>query len=260
MRVPPEIKRLARRARMRAAAAVRRPFARALNASGARFCPICESRVRRFGPSGRPPRANARCPVCRSLERHRLDWLFMARRTDLLDGAPRAMLHVAPEEFLSARFRRLAGLDYLSADLGRPRAMVRMDITNIDRPDATFDVIYCSHVLEHIADDRKALAELFRVLRPGGWALLQVPVTAARTEEDPGVVDPEERRRRYGQPDHVRRCGPDYAGRMTAAGFEVDVLRCADVATEAEGERMGLPRDGIVFFCRKAPAKGGGRS
>jgi SAM-dependent methyltransferase len=234
---------------------IRSLICKILNASGRLYCPVCESNVQHFRAFGDPQRANARCPICGSLERHRLDWVFFTKKTDLFDGAGKKMLHVAPEEFLSARLRRIEGLDYLSADLANPKAMIQMDITKIDRPDNTFHVIYCSHVLEHIRNDREAIAELYRVLRPGGWAALQVPVTVKRTYEDPEIVEPEERKKHFGQSDHVRRCGPDYIERIRDAGFEVQVLRSTDLMTEADCVRMAIQSDRFIFFCRKPIAQ-----
>ncbi|HEY8553971.1 MAG TPA: class I SAM-dependent methyltransferase [Burkholderiales bacterium] len=161
------------------------------------------------------------------------------------------MLHVAPEESLSAVFRGIDNLDYLSVDLNDPAAMVRMDITNINYPDEHFSVIYCSHVLEHIPDDRKAIAELSRVLHRDGWALIQVPITAERTYEDFSIVDPKERKKHFGQEDHVRRCGPDYVERIRSGGFEVQVLDATDVATDAECATMALEVGAPIFYCRK---------
>jgi len=155
---------------------------------------------------------------------------------------------------LSALFRKIDGLDYLSADLSNPRAMVQMDITRIQYPDDFFHVVYCSHVLEHIPDDRKALSELYRVLSPGGWAVLQVPITVGKTYENPAITQPDERRRHFGQWDHVRRCGPDYAERMRLAGFSVQVLRSTDVVAEADCVRMGFGPGRFIFFCRKPVA------
>ena len=238
----------------RAPLASRRLIVRVLNASGKQYCPICQSNVRRFLPCGDPPRPHAICPVCGSLERHRLDWLFFTRQTDLFDGSPKTMLHVAPEEFLSVLFRRIRGLEYVSADLSSPDVMVRMDITQICCADSSFSVIYCSHVLEHIRDDRKAIAELYRVLKSDGWALLQVPMMAEMTYEDPSIVDPEERTKHFGQWDHVRRCGPDYAERLRAAGFAVRTLRATDLATVSDCDRMGFQSDRLIFFCKKLSA------
>jgi hypothetical protein len=227
-----------------------RPLARAWHASGALYCPVCEGKIRRFLPHGDPPRPNARCPICGSLERHRLDWVFFRKKTDLFDGRRKRMLHIAPEEFLIARFGRIPNLDYLSADLNR-RAMVKMDITDIRYADDSFDIIYCSHVLEHIENDRKALSELHRVLSRGGWAALQVPILGEKTFEDPAITSPEDRHRHFGQWDHVRCCGPDYVERMRSAGFTAEVVGADDVVSESDRDKMGILPNGLIFLCRK---------
>lgn len=216
------------------------------------YCPVCENRVLSFLPYGDPPRPAARCPICGSMERHRADWLFLKQHTDLFDGTPKSMLHVAPEHAVSMRFRRIRNLDYLSADLeGSRKAMVAMDITDIHYPDGHFSVIYCSHVLEHIPDDVRAIRELHRVLAPGGWAILNVPVTADRTWEDPTITDDEGRTRAYGLAGHVRRCGPDYSDRIAAAGFVVRRVAPEDLGTVSERARMALHPRHLIFFCRK---------
>lgn len=216
-----------------------------------RYCPCCRASVRRFLPYGLERREEARCPVCAALERHRLIWLYFTQKTDLFDGTPRKMLHVAPEPQLSRHFSSKEYIDYLSADLMNPRAMVKMDITDIQYPDNTFDVIYCSHVLEHVPDDRKAMREFHRVLKPGGWAILQVPITAETTFEDPTVTSPEERERLFGQHDHVRRYGPDYKDRLADAGFSVKVDGFVRELDEKEIARMGLMQSEDVYFCTK---------
>jgi SAM-dependent methyltransferase len=218
-----------------------------------RHCPVCRRSSRRFRPFGIVERAEAQCVHCGALERHRLVWLFLARRTDLFDGRPRRMLHLAPEECLAPRLRRALGEGYLSADLADPRAMVRMDVTAIRFPDESFDVIYCSHVLEHVPDDRRAMRELHRVLKRDGFAVFMVPVGAERTFEDPAIVEPAARRAAFGQEDHVRVYGPDVADRLAAAGFLVTIARPADFAEEIA--RCGLgPAAGEVFHCAKGEA------
>jgi SAM-dependent methyltransferase len=158
------------------------------------------------------------------------------------------MLHVAPEPALSARLRRLPNLNYLSADLFDPKAMVKMDITDIRYPEHSFDLIYCSHVLEHVSDDRKALSEFWRVLKPGGKAILMVPILGEITFEDPSITDPVERERAYGQHDHVRSYGRDFAQRVAEAGFEVTLHKPSSLAGETEIERMGLPPEETIFW------------
>ncbi|EID14766.1 type 11 methyltransferase [Mycolicibacterium phlei RIVM601174] len=129
--------------------------------------------------------------------------------------------------------------------------MIKMDITDIEFEDNFFDVIYCSHVLEHVQDDRKAMREFHRVLKPAGWAVLQVPITANETFEDPSVTDPVERLRLFGQEDHVRRYGPDYKERLSGAGFTVDVVEARDFLSPSELSDMRIDPGGRVYVCRK---------
>ena len=217
----------------------------------ARYCPCCRAHLRKFIPFGLIPRLEAQCPLCGSLERHRLIFLYITRKTNLFDGRQKRMLHVAPEPHLSQLFRKAEKMDYLSADLSSPEAMVKMDIMDIQYSDNTFDVIFCSHVLEHVPDDRKAMREFYRVLKPGGWAILQVPILAKATFEDSTVISREERQRLFGQYDHVRQYGLDYKDRLIDAGFCVTV---ADFVRQLEYRtvrRLGLMRNEDVYFCRK---------
>jgi len=231
-------------------------------------CPMCRSRLRSFKPlpltvenpdpywghMNVPTKEYGICPVCGSETRHRLYWEFLKRRSDFFDGKPKRVLHIAPERCLWEHFRRVPELDYLTVDLDatKPTVMTAMDITDIEFADDTFNVIVCSHVLEHVLDDRRAMHEICRVLRPDGWALLQVPITAPVTFEDPSVTEPSERLRLFGQRDHVRRYGPDYVDRLKESGFRVDVLNAIDVLeTRANGLRMGVHDLEQVFVCRK---------
>ncbi len=217
-----------------------------------RFCPVCERSWRRFKPFGDPPRADAQCPRCGSLERHRLLSLFLRQRTDLFDGRPRKMLHVAPEPCLEPVFEAALGSGYFTADLLDPRARLRMDVEAIDLPDGTFDIVYCSHVLEHVSDDRKALREFRRVLDRSGWAILLVPILRESTYEDPSIDTPAGRRRHFGQEDHVRVYGRDYPDRLREAGFHVDVTRVPDLASPEEATRMGLTEaSGDIYYCTR---------
>jgi predicted SAM-dependent methyltransferase len=189
---------------------------------------------------------------CGALERHRLVWLYLKERTDLFDGKPRKMLHVAPEAVFKQLFARLLGEGYLTADLNDPAAMVKMDITEIGYPVNSFDVVYCSHVLEHVPDDRKAMREFHRVLKPGGWAMLLVPIVAGETQEDMSITDPAERARVYGQADHVRNYGADFIDRLEEAGFAVTMTDASDLCSDSQRREMGITEAaGEIFYCIK---------
>ena len=216
-----------------------------------RWCPICDTETRRFRPFGVDERREqAMCVHCGALERHRLVWLYFERHTDLFTLPPKRMLHIAPEP-CEGRIKRQVGSGYVSADLTDPTVDVRCDVTKIPYPDAAFDVVYCSHVLEHIPDDRQAMRELRRVLTPHGYAVFLVPITAATTFEDPTITDPRQRLLAFGQEDHVRRYGPDFVDRVREAGFTVRVVRAADIATPAEIATMGLDARGEIFLATR---------
>ncbi len=184
------------------------------------------------------------------MNRHRFIYLFLTRQTDLLNSHGKKMLHIAPEPELAPIFRRLVGPGYLTADLFDPHAMVRMDITDIQYPASSFNIVYCSHVLEHVPDDRKAMREFRRVLTPDGWALVVVPVNVPRTVEDPTITDPAERQRLFGQVDHVRRYGPDVEDRLKEAGFDVETIHPHEAMETSERERCGITETEILHFCR----------
>jgi ubiquinone/menaquinone biosynthesis C-methylase UbiE len=173
-------------------------------------------------------------------------------RTDLFDGRPKRILHVAPERCFERELKRHFGSNYITADLKDSRAMVKMDIMDIKYKDDFFDVIYCSHVLEHVPDDGKAIREFYRVLKSTGWAILLVPITAERTFEDSSIVDPNERLLLYGREDHLRRYGPDYAERLREAGFIVTTTKVYDLVEESKAIFMGLTAaSGEIYFCTK---------
>ena len=217
-----------------------------------RWCPVCGKSSRLFRSFGAVPREDAQCVHCDALERHRLLWLYLNKHTDLFDGKPKKVLHVAPELCFESRFRQRLGDSYITADLFNPRAMVSMDITDIQYPDESFDVIYCSHVLEHVHDDKKAMREFCRVLKKTGWAILLVPITSDVTFEDPTITDPQERLKAFGQEDHVRRYGPDYVSRLEEAGFNVQMTTIAELAHEQDIIKMGLTAaSGEIYFCTK---------
>ncbi|MFH0988695.1 MAG: methyltransferase domain-containing protein [bacterium] len=214
-------------------------------------CPCCGWSVRIFLPGGDQRRPNAQCPRCASLERHRLLWLFLKNRTNLF-SAKLKVLHIAPEPVFQRIFQSSElNLEYLSADLHNPLAMMNIDITTIPFANATFDVILANHVLEHVVDDRKAMKELYRVLRNTGWAIIQSPIDEGRqsTFEDPAITSPNERARIFGQSDHVRIYGRDYSKRLEEAGFIVTVIDVAAEIGENEARRFGLLKEEKIFLC-----------
>jgi SAM-dependent methyltransferase len=164
------------------------------------------------------------------------------------------VLEIAPIDSLQNIFRNLKNLTYVSADLTSPIAMMKMDITETGQPDNRYDCIICYHVLEHIPDDEKAMRELFRILKPGGWAIVQSPVEYGRekTFEDPAIVTPEQREKSFGQHDHVRIYGRDYQERLTKAGFTVLPDDYAQTLTEHEVKRYSiLTSEGPIYLCVK---------
>lgn len=239
-------------------ASIKRQIKRRLRIWYRFYCPVCDNFAHEFLAYGLVPRPNAVCPNCGTRERHRLAWLFLERKTDLFDARPKRMLHVAPQRTVARRLEEVPGLDYLTADLHDRKAMLPMDVTDIQFGDQTFDAIFCSHVLEHVSNDRQAMGELFRVLRTGGWAVLLVPITADVTLEDPAITDPWLRQWLFGQSDHVRRYGPDFQQRLEQAGFVVTPFHPADIVSEKEMARCGIPRDEApVYFCQRSPAAPG---
>jgi hypothetical protein len=216
-------------------------------------CPICGFEGPAFEPGGPRMRAGAMCPRCGSLERQRLAWLFMTTETDLLSRtAAKRMLHVSPDPSLEQRIAQEPQIGQLTADLEPAHVMVAMDITNIQFPDGSFEIVYCSHVLEHVADDRRAISELHRVLAPGGWAIMQVPLWDGATDEDPTITGERERAARFGQRDHVRRYGQrDFPARLAAAGFAVTVDPFPRRIGKACVQRFGLTLQEDIHLARK---------
>lgn len=215
-------------------------------------CPCCGGQFRKFLPYGVKSRPNAQCPRCGSKPRHRLVWLYLKGNTNLFSDSLR-VLHFAPEYVFRHQLASCPNLFYVTTDLDSLMAMVGTDITRIPFADATFDVVLCNHVLEHVLDDEQAMSELFRVLRPGGWAVLQVPVDLhrAQTFEDAAIVSPQDRERWFLQKDHVRIYGRDYADRLASAGFQVRVEFYAKHLSVDMRDRYGLKRKCPVYLCTK---------
>jgi len=223
--------------------------------AGSRFTdPIDGRSYRKFLPYGYGGRIreNALSPGTNSLERHRLLYLYLQRYTEFFT-APLTVLHIAPEQCFHQRFKAQPNLQVLTADIESPLADMHFDLHQIPREDNRFDVIFCNHVLEHVTDDAQCLRELYRVMKPGGWGIFQVPWVPgiAVTDEDPSITDPAERERRFLQYDHVRLYGEDYPQRLTAAGFTVEKVELFKTLPQDEVERYRLPSDEPLYVCRK---------
>lgn len=192
--------------------------------SGDKFTdPIDGKSFRKFLPYGYgKQRENVLSPSTLSLERHRLLWLFLKDETDFFT-APKKVLHFAPEQAFYKLFREQKNLDYTTTDLFSPLADVKADICDLPFQDNQYDLILCNHVLEHIPDDTKAMQELFRVMKPGGMGIFQIPQDLKRehTFEDNSITDPKQRAEIFGQYDHVRVYGRDYFDKLRSIGFTV---------------------------------------
>lgn len=215
--------------------------------------PIDGKQFRKFLPYGYgTPRENVLSPSTLSLERHRLLWIWLSKETDFFT-VPSKVLHFAPEQAFYKRFRQMQHLEYTTTDLNSPLADVKADICNLPFASNSYDIIFCNHVLEHIPDDTKAMKELYRVLKPGGMAILQIPqdLSRAKTFEDNSITDPVTRARIFGQYDHVRIYGRDYFDQLRAVGFRVDEVDYTRTLTPDEVDRYRLALGEILPVCYK---------
>jgi SAM-dependent methyltransferase len=216
--------------------------------------PISGKSYRKMLPYGRTaPRPNALAPHSLSLERHRTIWLFLQQNTDFFDSQLR-MLHMAPELCYLKRFRKMENLDYVTGDLESPWAEHHFDVHHIPFEEASFDVVMANHLLEHVDRDQDVMKEFYRVLKPGGWGILQVPIdyNNPNTEEDRNVTDPRERERLYWQHDHLRLFGyEDYPARLRAAGFELEIVDVIEQVGEERANRYCLGTERFVYFVRR---------
>jgi len=186
--------------------------------------PIDEKSFRKFLPYGYgKQRKNALSPSTLSLERHRLMWLFLKNDTTFFTSKTKLkVLHIAPEQCFLDIFKKQQNLTYTTSDLESPIADVKADICDLPFKDNSFDVVFCNHVLEHITDDKKAMQELFRVMKKGGFGIFQIPQDMSRekTFEDNSIIDKKERTEIFGQYDHVRVYGKDYFNKLRSVGLK----------------------------------------
>lgn len=208
-------------------------------------CPVCKKSFKQFID-------DHACPSCGSGRRHRLLYLYLEQQTNFFT-TPLKVLHFAPEHCFYKRFPALENLSYISADLNSPRAMKKVDMTAIQYPDEYFDVVISSHVLEHVPDDQKAMRELLRVMKTGGWAIHQAPIdySRERTFEDPAIQSNEDRLRHYGHIDHKRIYGQDYKERLQQNGFNVKEDNFVNTLSNEQIRRYGLDTFEKIYYCQK---------
>jgi SAM-dependent methyltransferase len=214
-----------------------------------RECPICGF-TGRFHAVGTPPRWDGRCPSCGSRERHRLFQLYLNQLGTSLNDFGK-ILHVAPERHVRRMLADHPG--YFSADIVEGKADLKMDIADLRFQDGELDMIIANHVLEHVPDDHRAMAEIGRCLSPRGIAVLTVPQVWSRptTYENTQLGSQQERYAHYQDADHLRYYGADFDQVLArASGLEVEVWRMP----QEEEARYGLYRDDVLFIGRKPSA------
>ncbi|MDR2836265.1 MAG: class I SAM-dependent methyltransferase [Bacteroidales bacterium] len=215
-------------------------------------CPICKKHYRKFLPYGNNAGVNRLCPNCLSLERHRLIWIYLNKKTDFFQ-ANHKFLHFAPEQPFIKRFKKLKNLNYTTADIVSPIADLHIDILKTGLESNNYDIIFANHVLEHVENDIFAMKEIFRLLKSGGWAIMQVPINfkSQITDEDPNITDPKEREKRFGQYDHVRYHGLDYPNRLESVGFIVEKFEVEKIFSQNQIERIRLDKNEILYIAKK---------
>jgi len=229
-------------------------------------CTICKSKFKEFGTFttryGYFQIKNQKCHKCHSHKRHRLLWMYLNDKTDLFKANTKIrLLHIAPEKVFYDFFSNNQHIEYFPCDLlpekyayeGKIKVK-KADITNIPFKENYFDVIICSHVLEHIPDDTLAMSELYRVLKKEGWAILQVPIDYKRetTYENFSIITPEGREKAFGQVDHVRWYGRDYKDRLKSVGFIVNADNFVESFSQEEIFKFGLDKSELIYYCQKS--------
>ena len=179
-------------------------------------------------------------------------WLYLKNETDFFSSKLK-VLHFAPEQAFYKRFRKLPNVDYITTDLDSPLADVQADICNLPFKDNEFDVILCNHVLEHIPDDTKAMQELYRILKPNGWGVFQIPqdLNREKTFEDHTIIDRHERAKIFGQYDHVRVYGRDYFDKLRTIGFKVDEVDYTSKLSEEDILKYCLAKGEVIPKVKK---------
>jgi SAM-dependent methyltransferase len=218
-------------------------------------CPVCNRSYSKFLSYGSSiaHRENVLCPGDLTLERHRLMWLYLKDHSDFFTSNKLNVLHIAPEQCFHQRFKQQENLNYLTGDLVSPIADLHFDLHQIPLEENRFDVVFCNHVLEHVNDANQCMRELYRVMKPGGWGIMQVPQDFDReiTFEDSSITSEEDRERYYWQKDHVRLFGKDYPNWLENAGFNVEVFEKEKFYSSSQINRFRLQEKEILYIVHK---------
>lgn len=218
-------------------------------------CPVCERSFSKFLSYGSDVahREGVLCPYDLTLERHRLMWLYLKDHSNFFTAKNLKVLHIAPEQCFHKRFKEQSNLEYLTGDLVSPIADMHFDLHEIPLEDNRFDVVFCNHVMEHVDDALQCMKELYRVMKPGAWAIMQVPQDLSReiTFEDKSITSPEEREKHYWQKDHVRLFGLDYPNWLERAGFETEVFDKESNIGVENIERYRIMKGEILYIFHK---------
>jgi SAM-dependent methyltransferase len=217
-------------------------------------CPVCEKSFRKFLSYGSKVahRDNVLCPYDLTLERHRLMWLYLKGESNFFKDDLKVM-HIAPEQCFYGLFKKQKNLDYTTGDLVSPLADIHFDLHSIPLDENTYDVVFCNHVLEHVDDENKCMSELYRIMKPGGWGIFQVPIDTSRnkTYEDSSITSEEDREREFWQKDHVRLFGLDYPDKLRTVGFDVFEWNAQSTLGMKMSERYRLSSDEILYLVSK---------
>ncbi len=218
-------------------------------------CPVCGNTFSKFLSYGSDVahRKNVLCPHDLTLERHRLMWLFLQSKTNFFTSDKLDLLHIAPEQCFLPLFKKQKNLNYLTGDLESPIADIHFDLHDIPLEENRFDVVFCNHVMEHVQDPIQCMSELYRVMKPNGWAIMQVPQDHERenTYEDASITCPEEREKHFWQKDHLRLFGKDYPNWLEKAGFEVEQFPVTDLFNSDEIDQYRLQKSEILYLAKK---------
>jgi SAM-dependent methyltransferase len=219
------------------------------------YCPVCERKFRKFLSYGSSiaHRENVLCPYDLTLERHRLMWLYL-KTTNFFSSKELSVLHVAPEQCFHKKFKTQNNLNYTTADLESPIADLHFDLHSIPLEDNIYDVIFCNHVMEHVEDDHQCMKELYRVMKPGGWGIFQVPIdyNNNQTYEDKSLTSEKDRELHFWQKDHVRLYGLDYPKKLEKAGFKVDIFDPVNKLKEIDYQKLRLNPKELIFIANKS--------